>query len=479
MWGQRSPLSVGNLLQPRLGEVIGNVNLRLWRYGVLGGRVLDDRGDPVVSVLVALLEENPTSGVPEVTLSRVPYQVTDDRGEYRFSELIPGKYYVALPGVDVLPDRSHQAQPALTTFYPGVTNPGVAEAVQLAAGALQSGIDIRILDRTFSGSVIGDLGYTDGVGTWQLELLPRSSQIRTALDARQLTVPSHGHFRFDNVEPGDYLVRAVAFLGWGNVLYSRPGVTMWIPGKDMTLPLPSDEPTWSAEETLTVQEGRPTILKLKAAVAGRIMGRVVFDGLSEAPSLERLAKTPIFSEPIDGRMLTGMSSARIAMDGQFFTSGLPSGRYYINVYAIPGWYLEEVEVNGIVSADDTIDHGNGNTSGVVIRFTDQPTVLAGSVVHDGQPRAHVPVFVFPTDRRVWTRYRGRLRRYVETLSDSRGRYRIEGLPRGSYHLVAFDQHIDGQWLQPNNLTRMAAVATTVEVRRRTNLERHLKLVYAR
>ena len=66
------------------------LELRVWKYAAIGGRVVDERGEPVTGVPVsALLRVASGSGV---LLRHAATGLTDDRGVYRISQLEPGDY---------------------------------------------------------------------------------------------------------------------------------------------------------------------------------------------------------------------------------------------------------------------------------------------------------------------------------------------------------------------------------------------------
>jgi len=65
----------------------------MWRTAVIGGRVTDDNGDPLIGAEVRAMRQQYVAGRPHYD---TPIRArTDDRGVYRFSTLIPGDYLVA------------------------------------------------------------------------------------------------------------------------------------------------------------------------------------------------------------------------------------------------------------------------------------------------------------------------------------------------------------------------------------------------
>jgi hypothetical protein len=81
------------------GEFATGVTLRLWKFGVVSGTVLDDSGEPAIGLVVQVARRVMAAG-------RVRYVPawsarTDDRGTYRISSIVPGDYLVVVPQAQV------------------------------------------------------------------------------------------------------------------------------------------------------------------------------------------------------------------------------------------------------------------------------------------------------------------------------------------------------------------------------------------
>ena len=93
--GQARPDGPARPVELADGERNGSVKIRMWKYGVLSGTVTDEAGDPAVGATVRVFRR------PGVISPGTPVQSfttrTDDRGAYRFSNLAPADYLVAVP----------------------------------------------------------------------------------------------------------------------------------------------------------------------------------------------------------------------------------------------------------------------------------------------------------------------------------------------------------------------------------------------
>ena len=75
----------GTAIALREGDWIDNIDIALWPPGAISGRVVDERGEPVVGVLVRVLAQFPIAGTFQLVAG--PVGMTDDRGVYRIAGL--------------------------------------------------------------------------------------------------------------------------------------------------------------------------------------------------------------------------------------------------------------------------------------------------------------------------------------------------------------------------------------------------------
>jgi hypothetical protein len=155
----------GHLRETRLysvqsGQTANAGTVRLYREGVIFGRVLKTSGTPAVNMQVALYSHRMVDGVPRlVTVAGTP---TNDRGEFRISTLRPNRYLIAFQPDILRPDGSRSltemarernilgGEPRIRTsaddplakgnvpfLYPGVGDISRAEWIELRGGEIQ------------------------------------------------------------------------------------------------------------------------------------------------------------------------------------------------------------------------------------------------------------------------------------------------------------------------------------------------------
>ena len=92
-YGQRSPTAEGLPFVVEAGQRYSGVRLSMAPVGSVSGRVLNASGEPAEGARMGLVREAYRDGVRSWAFAQTA--LTDDRGEYRFYSLPPGKYYVS------------------------------------------------------------------------------------------------------------------------------------------------------------------------------------------------------------------------------------------------------------------------------------------------------------------------------------------------------------------------------------------------
>jgi hypothetical protein len=77
---------------------LGGLTIRLWPNATIGGAVVDERGEPIVDLTVQALKRTLIAGHWRIGEGYAFLHTarTDDRGEYRITDLPPGDYIVVI-----------------------------------------------------------------------------------------------------------------------------------------------------------------------------------------------------------------------------------------------------------------------------------------------------------------------------------------------------------------------------------------------
>ena len=93
-YGQRVSTGQGTPLNLNSGDVLKDLTIRLIPAGNVGGRIVENSGKPAVSVPLQLLRAV-YNRFGQRTFQTAGNARTNDRGEYRFYWITPGRYYLA------------------------------------------------------------------------------------------------------------------------------------------------------------------------------------------------------------------------------------------------------------------------------------------------------------------------------------------------------------------------------------------------
>lgn len=261
--GGSSALSAIRRIPVADGQWVNTITIPLWRYGAISGRVVDERGEPVVGVVVRAFGWNSIAG--QLQMVGGPLATTDDRGAYRLSGVKPGRYVVSVlsvqstvlstvpegpqaravgelesggygggrgalvtaPGIDAdgrhrlvvtnfatpppPADGRSRAYPAV--FFPGVSRAAEAATIEMDYGDHRAGIDFQL--RPVTGvRVSGRLeGRAELPASLLLRLMPVGSErLGPGSEAATTTSDRDGSFTFLNVPEGNYTLIAQAAI---------------------------------------------------------------------------------------------------------------------------------------------------------------------------------------------------------------------------------------------------------------------------
>jgi hypothetical protein len=207
-----------------------------------------------------------------------------------------------------------------------------------------------------------------------------------------------------------------------------------------------------------------------------LSGRVIFDGASPPPGdltgLRVRVSVPGrsgYSSSSGGTMMgtsiVAVPAVAIAGDGTFEIRGLAPGRYTLSATVPPDigdeWWLRSAMFDGRDLLDDTVDVRGSDITGVVLRFTDRRSELAGTLQSAaGPPAPDYFVVVFPADRSLW---KAGSRRIRSTPPDTTGAFSIRDLPGGAYLLAALTDLEPADLEDPAFLEEMAAQSVPVTI----------------
>jgi hypothetical protein len=461
-YGQLVPGDSGQVFDLRADSGALSVTLRMWKLGLIVGRVMDEYGDPVIGARVVALRQQISGG--RSRLSQRQFARTNDRGEYRLIALEPGEYAIALTGTRNAEGRTDYP----TTYAPGTRFVGRASLQTLRPGDERSGVDITIdasrafaidgqvdgLDRKRPPPVVELLDASDGPGSM------------TPLPIASATVDDRARFHFSSVAPGAYRLRILDFPPKKQGQAFQGALRFTIPSNGSVSPLPDEPALWAEARVSVVDQSVRVPLLLQRL--GHIEGQLtVADGVS--PS--EWGRTMVMAVPEDGTTFGPQMAPMgpVSDSGRFRTAGLPPGRYSLlfieDLTRSPtGLYVDQVRSRTANTTGGVVELELATVENVEIALTRATGDVSG-IVRDAlsRPAPLATVYVIPADRARWSEIGQMVSRFRAVRPDADGTFQFRGLPSGGYLVTALEGGTLENWRDPSELAGLSASASRVSV----------------
>jgi protocatechuate 3,4-dioxygenase beta subunit len=478
--GQRHYRSAGRLFTLRNGER-RDVRFQLHRLGVISGRVVDERGSPMVNASVRALSNTMSAGYPRI-LSKAETR-TDDRGIYRLHSLWPDRYLVCASTQSTAPldqaqylqqqvDRMHQSAglaegpaaaaareraAALEAQLPARVEPvrGYAPVCHAAAtearstitigpGDERTGVDLRLADTRLArieGTVTG-LPIGPDVDA-MIRLLNQDEALGDVREA--MRVAGEGRFRFWHVPPGRYAMVVTEHSASRNPSPSR-GI---------------------AAAPLVVGNEDVSGVVLDVPKRATVSGQVVLRGTVD-PAAALVSRVAVRLEPAHHDALTrfmGPNTVNPDASGRFEFGAVVPGTYYLSAAfreQPPTWFLDAATLGGKDLLVDTVDIKPGQiVTGAVATLAQHRGSIAGAVLTEtGEPVPGAAVLVYPADERYRSLNAASLR---YALTSPEGDYVATGLRPGEYRVASLVDVEFGAWYARGFLRQLDPTAVAVSI----------------
>jgi hypothetical protein len=402
---------------------------------VIAGRVLDADGDPLQGALVSAIRVSFSNG--KRGIERASRVTSNDLGEYRFFDLLPGTYYVAASSPDRLARRTRsQGDASVLTYYPSAADMGGATPLDLGPGTTLAGIDV-VTTRTPRVSVSGTVLNPPAGGSVMVSLMPPDSTMAVKFlrkDAKYQ--PETGTFSLHGVSPGAYLLLASASSG---------------------------ESVLSSREEIVVGRGplRGVGIYLSPAVDVEGEVRVEPHGSFETTGLNVALRAPG----------PGRGVGRVDKTGSFTIHNVIPNDYTLTVTGLPpSGYLKSVSLRGVTQAPSKLDlNGEGSPGLLSIVVSAEGGRVVGTVREAERPADGALVALVPSQRE-----RGDL--YKSAQATVGGAFALDGVAPGEYALFAWQGVDPSAFQNPALLTRFEDRGQAVTVRENATLTVQLRMI---
>ena len=426
-YGARRAGMQGTNLKLSAGQEIKDLEFKLTPQAVITGRVVDEEGEPLARVSVQVLRRFYYQGQQRLMPSGGGQ--TTDTGEFRISELAPGRYWISanyrarMMAFGEAPRTSGDKpeEDYVITYYPGTADQAGARAIDVQAGQEIPGIDIR-MQKTRVYRIRGKVAGEQAPRGTRLMLLPRDSGAPfMGFMGAGASVRPDGTFEIGGVAPGSYLITVMRMQGAGG---TQGRVPVDVVREDVENVILALGPGGNLKGSIRVEQS----VGQKIAPGGVRVQLLSMEGIS--------INTP------------GVTSGD---DGQFVIEGVGPEKYRVTLYSLPeGTWLKSVRAGEQEVLDTGLDLSAGVAGNIEITLATGAGQVSG-VVQDAkqQPAPGSIVTLVPEPPKP-----GRNDLYRVATTDQNGQFTLQGIPPGDYKLFAWEDvemnaHMDPEFLKPH------------------------------
>jgi protocatechuate 3,4-dioxygenase beta subunit len=439
--------SEGTAVTVQAGQQLKDLLFRMLPVAVIAGRVVDEDGEPMSGVTVSVQRKRPGKNRQREFAGN---ERTNDLGEYRFSGLFPGQYFVAaVPPPDFhdfarQPEGSPQGDSKPDTRYLTTYYPGVYDGTQAAAITLRAGDETPVSFTLIPARTYRVRGIVTGIPANQKPAVDLVSKAGDSIHQAS-AVGADGQFEVLGVAPGSYVARVSS----------------------------AEAQTAGTGQDVTVVAADVEGVKLAWMRPFTLSGHLRLEG---QPPTE-LSQYSVNLHAIDASEDAGLfispgffgANAQVDRLGNFQFTSVTPGSYFVQVY---GGESRNGFLKSVTLGRTTADTGFtvSGSAEVEILFSSKGGVLEGAVLDGDQPVANASVVAVPEEK-----YRKLRERFGTASSDQNGHFTIRGLAPGSYTVFAWQDLDEGLYYDADFLKSQEANGTSLKVEEGSHQKIELKL----
>ncbi len=412
---------IGSEVNVSTGSDKADVVVRMTPQGIVSGRILDEDGEPMEAVSVSLLR--PQYFQAQRRIQGQGANQTNDRGDFRITNVAPGKYYVLVQrmnmgGAPIQQGKEEFGYPKL--YFPGVEAMEQAQRVEVGAGQEFSGVQMtlrkvrvyRVKGRV-AGFVAtlpdaeGNRNRRGGGGGMIVQLRADGSSGDTGFGSGGPGGMGGGQVRIDgtfelaSITPGAYKLTVNSFDGGRPKVVGSMKLSVGNNNVDGVVVTPS--PVMSFQGKVIV-EGDKTLVNLKQV---RI----------------QVQADMTFNQPVE-----------VAEDGTFSLKDLSPEKYRVSIGQLTSAYVKAIKVGGQDIRDSGLDLASGGGGAMEVILSTRIAKVDGMVEkqkQDDAPGTVIVARVGPNGELTYTNLTARV--------EDAGKFSIANLPPGEYKIFAFEE----------------------------------------
>jgi hypothetical protein len=436
------------------GETLRDLKIPVHPMASIRGRVVDNQGRGLFGARVVAL--TPAYRGARRVLQGSIAAVTNSRGDYQFSNMPAGVYYIR-----VTPQNTETAAQTLLstparfdsasengpngttsnpegyplTYFPSTVAVELAKPINLGTGGDADNTDITVT-RVKTGRVRGAVTY-DGATVLTGQVILQREETAAESSWTRVAEIREGQFDVRGVLPGSYIA------------WTRTG----------------DNKLWG-RTTVTVRGGETSSIGVKVSPAADISGKLSIEDWTEpvAPDFTQLAVylVPHAFAPVDislqrNEVALPTKGITASADGQFTFRGVPPWDYNVvvqptgtalpnsNSSSIRRLYAKSILNGNSDVADKGLEIGSTFDGTLDILLSQDSGGLNGRVLDEGRENGgSARVVLVPEARHRWDLY-------LALMASSTGRFQLDGVTPGRYKIFAWRDAPSGSWYDPDFL----------------------------
>jgi hypothetical protein len=419
------------------GEGIVSTGLKfmLAPQAVIFGTVTDEAGDPVAQGQIQLFRQDDRSGREEIV--HVNSSNTDDLGNYEFSRLAAGIYFLAATG---------------TPWYASHAQPAPDSAGQPST---QSALDVAFPTtyyaeaRTSEDATPIPVKASDRIGiNLTLQAQPAmhiTVRVPSPAPNEGFTVPQLRTKMFGTMEPTQQQMPAFFSPpegGSGTTTMELGGV----PPGEYEVEMPKSNGGPEGVTHVDASSGSVTVDTSSLETQADVDGKVAMDDGSALPSYVAVSLVPDEGET----RTTGANH-----EGAFNFHAVPAGTYRVQAMGSKG----EMAVKQLAATGAAVDRSLvkiGNTAVTLAAvIAESDTAVRGFAKLDGKPAPGAMIVLVPVD--------GDRSAFRRDQSDSDGSFVLKQVVPGQYTVVAIEDGWELEWARSEVMARYAPHGLKVTV----------------
>ncbi|HLX45229.1 MAG TPA: carboxypeptidase-like regulatory domain-containing protein [Bryobacteraceae bacterium] len=450
-YGANSSRELGEFLELADGQTRDGITLRFIHSGSVAGRVLDADGEPMVHEQVML--QRPVRSLGERILGNYRSAGTNDRGEYRITNVDPGQYYAVVTVMPRSPAGSYQF--ALRQFYGGARELKNAAPLTVRGGESLTGIDFHVAAEAL------------------VRVRGRLTGLPDRVEPEQPGPPGNGKPRIGRGMGGGNLTIMSAEPG----PFGRQGIGVSGPDRQFEIgAIPEgryrleaedhvDGRLYSVSQAVDIRQGMGDII-LNLMPATDLKGQLRVEGPGGPPASSFNVFMGLGNPPRRN------ASAHVGADGRFTIPSLSEGEWGMNVTQLPrGAFLKSAMLGDKDVRFTPFEVGPKTDATLNIVISMNSGRIEGEVDAAGADSTRAGILLAP-----FGAFHNLTRFYRATPSDGNGKFKLEGIAPGKYKVFALEKMAAASFLSPEAADQLDALGTEIEVGERATVQVRPKLI---